>query len=126
MIPAITGVTMPSSTVLSVTWPLASMLPLAGAEGEADRLVVLAERAGRLGAGVLGVIGDTGNRHADAQLRDREHVRGVVRVDRHGRLAVELELRADDALRLGDERVAQARRAVEVVDRDVHERIGRH
>ena len=30
MIPTITGVTMPSRTVLSVTWPEASMLPFPG------------------------------------------------------------------------------------------------
>ena len=52
-------------------------------------------------------------------------MRGVVRVDRSHRRAVELDRAASGSLDLGEERVAQSGVPVELVDRDVNQRVGR-
>ncbi len=55
---------------------------------------------GALSHGFLAPSGMPVQRHRDAELRDREDVRGGDGIDRLGRLAVEREVAADGALRL--------------------------
>src|SRR6266542_1542082 len=54
---------------------------IAGANREGHRLVGLLERARHLGALVLRVVGHAEQRHGDPELRHREGVRGVGRID---------------------------------------------
>src|SRR5581483_9696298 len=96
-----------------------------GAEGERDRVVVLAQRTGCVVTRVLGVVGDAHQRHRHTHLRYLEDVRGGVRRDRLCGLAVQRELVAEDAACLGEERVAQPRLPVELVDGDVDEGVRR-
>src|SRR5579872_1066101 len=92
-------------------------------EAELDRLVVVAHRAGRVGARVLGAAGDAIEGHREVERLDREHVRGRGRVDRAGGLAIQQKLPAGDAGGLTEELVAQTGLGVELVDRHVHERV---
>src|SRR6185437_10199876 len=89
----------------------------AGSERERDRLVVRAERAGRVVARILRVVGNAVERHRHAHLGDREDVGSRVRVDRLGGLAVQQERAPDDSLSLADERITEPGLAVELVDR---------
>src|SRR5512142_308357 len=91
---------------------------LAGPEGERDRPVRHRLRVARREAAlVLRVVGHALERDDHAELRDREGVRGVVRLDLLEGLAVERG-RADDSLGAREERIPQPAVAVELVDGD--------
>src|SRR6476659_792966 len=98
---------------------------LPGAEREGDGLVGLVERTGHLRTLVRRVAFEALDRDGDAHLGHRERMRGSRwRDDVHG-LPVDPHLAAHRPLHLGEERVPQTTLAVEVVDRDMDQRMGR-
>src|ERR1700733_1380746 len=105
---------------------LPAVQPLRGrAERERDGHMRVAQRAGRVGAQVLGVGVGTRERDGQADLGNREGMGWGRGVDHRGRLTVE-EHRSHGPGGLREIRVAQPGGGVVLVDREVHEGVSGH